>query len=563
MRDLHTPSEPPFRHPEIIVVFAMALIFASLAAGCSIFYDGRETKDSIRLSALESAGFDIEKMALLSDSLGKPVTDAAVQIAYQEASKNTPGLIEKYRELAAGNPRDPLFHFLYGNITPDPRTARRCFLSAIVLDPDFKPAWAALHRTAVDAGDFNLAARAMERLAVIEPDAPEYLKRLAEAHFSARHDDLAVTAMASYLDHRPDDADAKNEYASMLLRAAKNKLESAKPDIAEELLKRALKYTPEAKDVMSLLADAALSRGRYNDALLWSERAGDRIRISRAFLAAGDPKRAREELKKLLDSSPGSAEAYFELGRISTREGNSAEAVEFLENAVQLDPVNLHYLFSLGKTAAAAGDDETARAAFSAFVSGAKYGSPDWKEAMSALIDIEKRLRKKADEALADVGKILEQIEADDSDTRHAALIKLNRTLGKNAYPLMAKNLKSKFTDVRVFAAASLGLYGNRAALEPLSEALGDTSPEVRREAALALKELGPGWAAEPLIRTLSDPDGAVRAAALAALQSAAGEDFGFKPERAPREQAESLAKWNNWLAESRKKIEPDKEGEK
>src|SRR5205823_3271229 len=70
----------------------------------------------------------------------------------------------------------------------------------------------------------------------------------------------------------------------------------------------------------------------------------------------------------------------------------------------------------------------------------------------------------------------------------------------------------------RSYAAIRLGQPGNRKAVEPLIDALGDVDSEVRGRAAAALGRIGDQAAIDPLIAALRDPAPFVRLKAVIAL---------------------------------------------
>jgi HEAT repeat protein len=77
----------------------------------------------------------------------------------------------------------------------------------------------------------------------------------------------------------------------------------------------------------------------------------------------------------------------------------------------------------------------------------------------------------------------------------------------------------------RCFVVKALGSTGDSAAVDPLTQALGDKDCTVRLYAARALGGLQDRRAVEPLKALLADPDSAVRSAAAEALKKIRGEE--------------------------------------
>ncbi len=88
----------------------------------------------------------------------------------------------------------------------------------------------------------------------------------------------------------------------------------------------------------------------------------------------------------------------------------------------------------------------------------------------------------------------------------------------------LIEQLQAEDLDTRQAAVVALGRIGDRRATVPLVTALGD--PELTLAAAGALARIGDGTAFEALVSRLGDPDAAVRQAVIAALNSIGHEDM-------------------------------------
>lgn len=74
------------------------------------------------------------------------------------------------------------------------------------------------------------------------------------------------------------------------------------------------------------------------------------------------------------------------------------------------------------------------------------------------------------------------------------------------------------FWDVRSSAAVALGNIGDARAVEPLIQALSDSTKFVRRDVAKVLGNIGDARAVEPLIQALTDSDSDISSYAAEAL---------------------------------------------
>jgi HEAT repeat protein len=104
------------------------------------------------------------------------------------------------------------------------------------------------------------------------------------------------------------------------------------------------------------------------------------------------------------------------------------------------------------------------------------------------------------------------------SSIRIAAAQTLGILGNRMSVPTLIRALKDRHPQVRLNAANSLGHIGDRRAVRPLIRTLGDTNADVRAYAAGALGSIGDRRALRPLIRAITDSAHQVRAAAAEAL---------------------------------------------
>jgi predicted Zn-dependent protease len=100
------------------------------------------------------------------------------------------------------------------------------------------------------AGRHDNAARLYAFLVALEPDQPDHLLRLADAHVQAGHERDAVDTLTRYLDGQQERTDAGRAWA-LLVRA--DLLEAADPTVAERdrtAAKALAKVSPEARAVV-------------------------------------------------------------------------------------------------------------------------------------------------------------------------------------------------------------------------------------------------------------------------------------------------------------------------
>ncbi len=112
----------------------------------------------------------------------------------------------------------------------------------------------------------------------------------------------------------------------------------------------------------------------------------------------------------------------------------------------------------------------------------------------------------------------LKMLEADSPEERRQGFRLLAETGDKRAVEPLLERLGDENADVRGNAAGALGLIGDARAVEPLIERLKDENAHVRYAAAVALSGIGDERAVETLIELLGDEGASVRWGAARAL---------------------------------------------
>ena len=85
---------------------------------------------------------------------------------------------------------------------------------------------------------------------------------------------------------------------------------------------------------------------------------------------------------------------------------------------------------------------------------------------------------------------------------------------------------------------------------ERLLETLDEKVPVVRRQAALALAEHKTRKVAQKLIELLADEYYGVREGAFLTLKFFSGCDYGYKPEKSPKENKDPINLFHLWVAQ-------------
>ena len=111
------------------------------------------------------------------------------------------------------------------------------------------------------------------------------------------------------------------------------------------------------------------------------------------------------------------------------------------------------------------------------------------------------------------VDLLIEQLHAEDLDTRQAAAVALGRIGDRRATPALVDALGDP--ELRVPAAAALARIGDGAAFAPLLALVGDPDPSIRQATIAALNSIGHAQMPERVLELLDDPSPLVRESAV------------------------------------------------
>jgi predicted Zn-dependent protease len=206
------------------------------------------------------------------------------------------------------------------------------------IDPDNPFAFGTLASMAYRHGSLVVAARAFARTLELDPDRPgvrqnygKLLRELGRSEDSERELRIAVEQSG------PDDSQTRTNLAETLI--ALNKTGEAGPLIAAVL-------ASEPRNPIALGANGhlLLAEGRLAEALPYFEQATatadpeSYIDLARAYLAAGQTRKAREAATEALRRGSGHPWAMAVLGRALVLDGQRSAGVEYLQRALTAGP---------------------------------------------------------------------------------------------------------------------------------------------------------------------------------------------------------------------------------
>ena len=266
----------------------------------------------------------------------------------------------------------------------DKAAARAKFEEAVALDANMPQPYSVLAGLYLDAEEYDQAIAAAEKLLELSPDDPAALMVLYDAH-EAKGDSAAAR---QYLD-RLGSAGGGTDAAIRVFNAGADAARAGDLDSALTLFDKAIEIDPELAPAHAATARLLLARERYDDALAAAERAlaadPDLVEVQRvryeAYRRLGQEDKALEVFEELAAADPeGLAETLYEQGRSAFQAGDTAQAVQALEQAVQAKPDHARAHYMLGLSYANAGDSGKAKQHLQKFVELA----PDDPEASTA-----------------------------------------------------------------------------------------------------------------------------------------------------------------------------------
>ena len=266
----------------------------------------------------------------------------------------------------------------------DKATARAKFEEASGIDPQMPQPYSVLGTLYLEAKEWDKAIQAANTLLELSPGDPAALLVLYDAHVGKGD---AATAQG-FLDELSS-AGGGTEAAIRIFNAGADAARAGNLDTAITLFGKAIELDPELAPAHAAQSRLLLARERYQEALTSAEKALELdpglVEVQRtryeAYRRLGQEDKAREVFEELAAADPeGLAETLLERGRAAFQAGETAAAVQALEQAVQAKPDHARAHYWLGLSYANAGDNAKAKQHLQKFVELA----PDDPEAGSA-----------------------------------------------------------------------------------------------------------------------------------------------------------------------------------
>jgi tetratricopeptide (TPR) repeat protein len=254
----------------------------------------------------------------------------------------------------------------------DKATARAKFEEAAALDPDMAEPYSVLGSLYLEAKEYDQAIAAAEKLLDLSPDDPAALMVLYDAYQAK--DEKAKAQQ--YLD-RLSSAGGGTAAAVRVFNAGADAARAGNLDTAITLFGKAIEIDPELAPAHAALARLLLARESYEEALGAAERALDidpdlvdaqRVRYE-AYRRLGQDEKALEVFETLAAADPeGLAETLYQRGQEAFQAGDTAAAVQALEQAVQAKPDHARAHYWLGLSYANADDKAKAKLHLQKFI---------------------------------------------------------------------------------------------------------------------------------------------------------------------------------------------------
>ncbi len=205
---------------------------------------------------------------------------------------------------------------------------------------------------------------ALERADVLQPETFETLYNLGEVYLRTGQTAKADLALNRALKLKPDSVDA-------LSLLAQSYSSQSRPLDALDVLLRAHKLSPENPEVMYQMAQVSMSQSYFEDAIPLLEdglkvapnRADMLAALGESYFMAGKVDKAIDEFNKLV-AVEGSARSYAFLGLSYRNLGRFDEAKSYFDKGLKLDPKNTLCLYNLGFIAERQGNSAGAESYF-------------------------------------------------------------------------------------------------------------------------------------------------------------------------------------------------------
>lgn len=254
----------------------------------------------------------------------------------------------------------------------DKAAARAKFEEAAALDPGMAQPYSVLGSLYLEAKEYDRAIGAAEKLLELSPDDPAALMVLYDAYVAK--DEKAKAQ--EYLD-RLSSAGGGTAAAVRVFNAGADAARAGNLDTALTLFAKAIEIDAELAPAHAAQARLLLARESYQEALAAAERALDidpelvdaqRVRYE-AYRRLGQDEKAMEVFETLAAADPeGLAEALYKRGQEAFQAGDTAAAVQALEQAVQAKPDHARAHYWLGLSYANADDKAKAKLHLQKFI---------------------------------------------------------------------------------------------------------------------------------------------------------------------------------------------------
>jgi tetratricopeptide (TPR) repeat protein len=190
------------------------------------------------------------------------------------------------------------------------------------------------------------AAEQLEEILKRDPDDSEAALWLARLYRLRNEHEKALDLLHKLVEAQPDNEDAVQQYAQLLLDMGKN-------SEAASVLEHSAAQSNNA-ELLGLLGEAYLQAKEYDKAEKTFQHAMDldardttyRRKLARTLAAAGKQKEALEQYLKLIEMEPEEPENYLRAAQIYRQQNELDEAEDLLAKAREQAPGNLEVLYN-------------------------------------------------------------------------------------------------------------------------------------------------------------------------------------------------------------------------
>jgi len=284
--------------------------------------------------------------------------------SFHQRNKNYGKAVSVINQGLTGKPADAvLYNYLAGLmfIQNKPTDGLGYLTKAKKTDPGFFPAYMNSASYHASRGDHDRALA--EYQAVLGKDPGNVSAMLGSATL------LEVKGRdADALGWYKKAADSKNPTAFLALAAYHAKKKDSKKALA--VLDDAIEAVPRNAAAMEAKGGILLAEKKYKEAIrvfddLETINPGQGLTLKiRAYVAAKEYEKAREQARRVITLNSASAQGYMMLAAVYQSEGKLSQAINELKTGVRMDPKNLPALIALGNLHALNNDNAAAMAAY-------------------------------------------------------------------------------------------------------------------------------------------------------------------------------------------------------